>query len=42
MKDVIYILAQCIGGLGIISFIIMYWFRSMKQVRMVKLCMDIF
>lgn len=42
MKDVVYIIAQCIGGLGIVAFIIMYWFRTMKQVRIVKLCMDVF
>lgn len=42
MKDVVYIIAQCIGGLGIVAFIIMYWFRTMKQVRIAKLCMDIF
>lgn len=42
MEDMIYIVAQCIGGLGIVSFIMMYWFRTMKQVRLVKLCMDVF
>ncbi len=40
--DIIEIIAQCIGILGIATFIVMYQFSDMKSIRKAKLCMDVF
>jgi hypothetical protein len=37
-----YIIAQCIGVLGIITYIVMYQLGSMKAIRRAKLLMDTF
>jgi hypothetical protein len=38
----INIIAQCIGVLGIITYVIMYQLGSMKKIRLAKLAMDCF
>ena len=38
----IYTIAQCIGVLGIITYVVMYQLESMKKIRRAKLLMDTF